>query len=200
MTSSNKRRIEEAEIDVDDIGPINNEVGDGENIIEEHDPVVGDIPQMIAGNDVEELRTKLRRLLLSNPHIKMTDLANLDNTKVVDTMTEQELKLLELQIKNSIGSVVDKKVSKGLISALSRILPYVDAESLIADLNNDELFQSCWNTFLGLHLMHIPEELKLAVMYGNHVFNNVTLRQNSKKVKENAAIEPSIQNVNMREV
>jgi hypothetical protein len=190
---SNKRpRLETEEIDTDDIGSINNNIRAEENVtVDNPSPIEKEAEQ-----NTEKLRLGLKRLFLTHPSLSVLN-AN-EEVKIIDTLSFDELKNLEIHVKNQIGGLFNQKLSKGIIDSVSYILPFIDNEGLIQDLEHDSSFQEAWNTFINLNLLHLPEEIKLALVYGTHVIKNLTFNPFVKKQKKNETTEPPISDVNMR--
>lgn len=182
-----KRRIEAETIAPDDIQPIDNQVP--KDTVQEEDA------NHVQG-ELEKARDELKQMFLRNPHLKVSE-PN-DQLKIIDIMTPDQIEIMKHSVRSQLHGILDKGFSTKLMSKISRFVPFVDTDQLIKDLEDDTHFQNVWNSFIGMRVINFPEELKIALVYGVHIINNLKLESSTKK--HNASSSPPLSDVNMREI
>jgi len=118
-----------------------------------------DIPTLKDESDaaerLEELRNYLKQQYFQNPHLEWKEPD--ERIKIIDTLNEEQLKLLQLQVRHQTTGLIDDAVASRSLN-----------ESAVA---SDELVQKCFKTVMGTLLHKLPTELKFAFLFGHHLVN-----------------------------
>ena len=204
MSRVNKRRILVEPIDDDDIVPIETNIEQAQEEAQQEEIQQDDeINEPCSLDyDLEANRRRIKEIFYKNPHLNLEKPD--EKLKIIDTMTEDQLKTVEMSVKAQLSKRLDGKFSGNVIRGINNMMPCVDNESLQMDVERDQLFQEAWNQMVSVKLSDLPELVKIGVLYSSHLFNNFRgLGFKKRRVigfLQNETTGASVPNVNMREV
>lgn len=192
MSNKRRRELNIEELDADDIEAIPNDIRGSplsqvaENIEteEEVDDVLG------------RMREGLISTLMNNPFLKVES-ANTEGITLLNSLSEEQLRMMEYSFKHQLSEVIDRGVSKNICEAVCGYLPYVNRNALKRDIENDNLFQQAFNSLISVQLCKLPDFYKVAFLAGVHFVRNINGR--TPIMVESSPPTP-IQDVDMREV
>jgi len=192
MSIKRRRELNIEELDVDDIEAIPRDIRGSplsqaaENIEneEEADDVIG------------KMREGLITTLLNNPFLKV-EAKNSEGITLLNSLTEEQLRMMEFSFKHQLSEVIDRGVSKNICDAVCGYIPYVNTATLKKDIENDALFQQAFNSLISVQLCKLPDICKVAFLAGVHLVRNINGRSTAMV---ESAIEAPVSNVDMREV
>lgn len=128
------------------------------------------VPEAEITDELSELREKLALIATRNPEIVTKPLSV--NTKAIDAMNIQELRLRVSMGRQAAANQIDGSVSQQLISLTNQLAGGLlgCAEELHESTSNDKLLQGTTREYLSMNILDsIPAELKIAGLYSSHV-------------------------------
>lgn len=182
----NKRTIVEEPVTEDVIRPIStNDAEEGqENGGQGGEPMQEDnenIPPQEYDN-IGYLKDSVKRLLVENPTLRI-DVTEGEKFKAIDAMNEEQLIMLERNMRFQVGAMLNSGFSDKMIKAIANVIPGVDATRLFDDLKEDTLFQSSFRSVVSMSLCRFSDTLKVAMLLGAHIASNVSTERATKRLR-----------------